>query len=128
MQPDIPHNLTAKPLSLSTSQRRPPSLRDCSAFPSFSTGLAFARDRTWICAALPLVVGWVKHGPLRNGALREPVKNRGTCSQWFDSATMGTWCPNPPFPGRFAPRTLTIYFVRNCADDSKLARGPVRRA
>ncbi len=38
--------------------------------------------------------------------LREPVTNKGKCCQAFDSATMGTWCPNPPFPGRFAPCTL----------------------
>ena len=50
-------------------------------------------------------VGWVKHGSPGNGALREPVQNSDTCSQGFDSATMGTWCPNPPFSGRFASRT-----------------------
>ena len=37
-------------------------------------------------------VGWVKHGPLRNGALREPAQNRLSRSQRFDSVR------NPPFP------------------------------
>ena len=40
------------------------------------------------------------------GAFREPVQNSDTRFQGFDSATMGTWCPNPPFPQRFTSRTL----------------------
>ena len=46
-------------------------------------------------------VGWVKHGTPQSGALREPVQNRVTCSQRFDSVR------NPPFP-RFASRTLRL--------------------
>ena len=40
------------------------------------------------------------------GALREPVQNSVNRYQGFGSATMSTWCPNPPFFQRFAPRTL----------------------
>jgi hypothetical protein len=47
-------------------------------------------------------VGWVKHGPSRNGALREPVQNSDTGSEGIDSVR------NPPFPARFASRTLRL--------------------
>ena len=50
-------------------------------------------------------------GSFRDGALREPVRNSDKRSQGFDSATMGTWCPNPPFSERFAPRTPTCRLV-----------------
>ena len=38
----------------------------------------------------------------RTGALREPVPNWDKCSRGFDSVR------NPPFPGRFASRTLHL--------------------
>ncbi len=48
---------------------------------------------------LRLTVRWVEHGiPGFTVRLRESVQNRQKRSQAFDSATMGTWCPNPPFP------------------------------
>ncbi len=73
-------------------------------------------------------VGWVKHGSPGNGALREPVQNSDTCSQGFHSATMGTWCPNPPFPGRFASRTLPLLAVGKVTIEAMEAAKPYRPA
>ena len=55
---------------------------------------------TAVIASASFAVGWVEHGNPVSGALREPVQNIGERSQGFDSVR------NPPFPGRFAPRTL----------------------
>ena len=52
------------------------------------------------CKRASFAVGWVEHGNPVSGALREPVQNIGKRFQGFDSVR------NPPFPGRFAPRTL----------------------
>ena len=41
-----------------------------------------------------------------HGALREPIQNSSNRFQGLDSATMGTWCPNPPVSQRFTSRTL----------------------
>ena len=46
------------------------------------------------------LTGWVEHGRPAHGALCEPVQNSDKRSQGFDSVR------NPPFPPRFAPRTL----------------------
>ena len=64
-----------------------------------------------MCAIEPICRGSRVGGarkPRLYGALREPVQNSDTRFQRFDSATMGTWCPNPPFSQRFASRTHPV--------------------
>ena len=74
--------------------------------------LVAARGRRATIGAV-LFVGRIIHGRVGGarksclyGVLREPVQKNQKRSQGFDSATMGTWCPNPPFSRRFSPRTL----------------------
>ena len=65
-----------------------------------SAGLDHKLANCCHCKRASFAVGWVEHGNPVSGALREPVQNIGKRSQGFDSVR------NPPFPGRFAPRTL----------------------